>query len=103
MKVRTIGQASTAERRKASLERSALKRKLRRLRDPEYAKKLREYAREYEKQHAERLKPLRRAWQIANREHINAYQRRHYELHPERREYLRLKAKEYRAAKRAAA
>jgi hypothetical protein len=99
-RVRTVGEVDAATRRKLSLQRAGLKRMLRRRTDPEYDAKLREYCREYTKRNAEKIKKRRDAWVAANRERLNAYQRRQYEMNPARREYLARKYREYRAVER---
>lgn len=99
-KVRTVGAVDAATRRKLSLQRAGLKRNLRRKTDPEYDAKLREYSREYTKRNAERIKKRRDAWVAANRERLNAYRRRRYEMNPAHREYMARKYREYRALRR---
>jgi hypothetical protein len=97
-KVRNVGEPTSDELRRARNARWAL------------TERGKEWRREYEAAHRaarnERTKkwrssPKGQAWLAANRERRNAYYRLRYEFDDARKEYLRNKAREYRAAKKA--
>jgi hypothetical protein len=53
-------------------------------------------SKQWRKDNKDRERERKRIWSQQNRERLNAYFRRYYEMRPERREYLRLKSQEYR-------
>jgi uncharacterized protein (DUF342 family) len=102
-RVKTVRSAeSDANLRKESNRRAGFKRQMRMLMDPAYRERVRAYQSAYWAKHKARLSKLHKEWVAANRERINAYQRRRYELNPAHREYIARKMREYRAAKESA-